>query len=43
MFDRMILREIAKVAQGQDTIGTDANTPDLVDTNFVAIHAVGLR
>jgi 5,5'-dehydrodivanillate O-demethylase oxygenase subunit len=43
MYDRMILREIEKVAQGQDPKGTGVNTPALVDTNFEAVHAVGLR
>jgi 5,5'-dehydrodivanillate O-demethylase oxygenase subunit len=41
--DRMILREIDRVAQGLDPKGTGAEARAIVDTNFDAIHVVGLR
>jgi hypothetical protein len=39
----MILREIENVAQGREPKGTGAQTREIVDTNFGAVHVVGLR
>jgi 5,5'-dehydrodivanillate O-demethylase oxygenase subunit len=43
MLDRMILREIENVADGRNPKGMGAEAGGIVDTNFDAFHAVGLR
>jgi len=43
MYDRMILREIDKVAAGLEPLGAGEQAREVVDTNFAAVHAVGLR
>ncbi len=43
MLDRMILREIDKVARGLEPLGAGEHAREIVDTNFDALHTVGLR